>query len=139
MKVAPPGVVLGESAVTTCGAGLGPVCGCASTGLQTPMNRRTQKKRMLRIIRGIISPQPPGLAGSFTANPVDKFISRRRVPHLLFRVDLWSVDENIQCTRGASTQPNWPTELAFEIVLEAQGLRLQITSKEATFDLDLHA
>ena len=103
------------------------------------MNSRTQKKRRLRIIRAIISPQPPGLAGSFTANQVDEFISRRRVPHLLLRVDLLPVDENIQCTRGAGTQPNWSTELAFEIVLEAHGLRFQITSKEAAFDLDLHS
>ena len=81
----------------------------------------------------------PGSAGSFTANQVDEFISRRRVPHLFLRVDLLAVDENIQCARGPGTQPNWSTELAFEIVLEAHGLRFQITSKEAAFDLDLHA
>ena len=80
-----------------------------------------------------------GLAGSFTANQVDDFISRRRVPHLLLRVDLLPVDENIQCARCAGTQPNWSTELAFEIVLEAHGLRFQITSKEAAFDVDLHS
>jgi hypothetical protein len=80
-----------------------------------------------------------GLAGSFTANQVDEFISRRRVPHLLLRVDLLPVDENIQRARGAGTQPNRSTELAFEIVLEAHGLRFQIASKEAAFDLDLHS
>ncbi|HEY7305312.1 MAG TPA: hypothetical protein VH601_14405 [Bryobacteraceae bacterium] len=50
-----------------------------------------------------------------------------------------AVDVNIKSARGAGTQPNWNIELTFERILKAHGLRFDIASKEAAFDLDAHS
>jgi hypothetical protein len=60
------------------------------------------------------------------------------VTYLSFGVNLFSINENIECTRPARTQPNRHTEFTLDIVLKAHGLRFDITSKKAAFDLDAH-
>ena len=75
---------------------------------------------------------------NLTADQVYNFISARQTPCLLLRIDLFAINENIQCSRGASTQPNRNPEFPFEMVFETHGLGFEVTSKEAASDLDSH-
>lgn len=76
--------------------------------------------------------------GSFTANQVDEFLGSRQTPGLFLGVDLFSIDENIECARCAGTQPNGDMKFTFDIVLKAHGLCFDVASNEAAFDLDTH-
>ena len=43
-------------------------------------------------------------SGNLSANQLDKFISGRHTPGLLLGVDLFAIDQDIQCARGAKAQ-----------------------------------
>lgn len=79
------------------------------------------------------------LLSAFAADQLDKFLCRRHAPRFLLRVDLFTIEENIQGARPAGTHPHRNIELAFHGVFEAHGLSLNIASKEAASNLDAHA
>ncbi len=72
------------------------------------------------------------------ANQLDEFIGGWQTSCLLFRIDAFAVDEDIQLSRGTGAQLNRDVEFTFNIVLEAHGLRFDVASNEAALDLDVH-
>jgi hypothetical protein len=57
---------------------------------------------------------------------------------LLFRVDLFAIDENAKGPWGAGAYTNGDAQIAFEIFLEAHGLSFEVGSKETAFDFNVH-
>ncbi len=57
---------------------------------------------------------------------------------LLFGVDLFAVDEDIQCPRSAHSQPDRDVKFTLDIVFKAHGPSFDVASEEAAFDFDAH-
>jgi hypothetical protein len=72
------------------------------------------------------------------AQQTDHFFNARQASGLLFRINLFPIDENIQRSRGTRTHPNGKVELPFNLIFEAPGLSLNVTSKKAAPDFDCH-
>ena len=60
------------------------------------------------------------------------------MPLLLLRIDLLAIEEDPEGAGRSRADTSGDAKLAFDIVLEAHGLALDVSSKEAAFDFDGH-
>ena len=73
------------------------------------------------------------------ANQRNDFIRGRQPASLLFRIDFLSVNENVQRAWPAQADASRNLQLAFDVLFQAHGLRLDVVSKETALDFDVHS